>query len=112
MPAWFSEKPDGSFLIVLHVQPGARVTALAGLHGDALRLKLAAPPVEGRANACLRDFLAERLAVAKAAVEIVAGQSGRRKLVRVTGASGARVAALAEAAPPRATAQRPASKTT
>jgi hypothetical protein len=69
----------------LQVQPRASRTEVAGPHGGALRIRLAAPPVEGEANTELVAFLARRLRVPKAAVTIVRGESGRRKVVEVTG---------------------------
>lgn len=52
-------------VLTLHVQPGAKKTEIAGLHGDALKIRLAAPPVEGKANDCLIVFLAQKLGIAK-----------------------------------------------
>ena len=69
----------------MHVVPRARVTAVAGRHGDALKIRLAALPVNGAANAELVRFLAERLGVPRSAVTIAAGQGGRRKTVKVEG---------------------------
>lgn len=70
-------------LLVLHVQPGAAQTAMAGRHGDALKIRLASPPVDGRANRELCRFLAEVCAVAPSAVTVVSGESARRKRVRI-----------------------------
>lgn len=71
--------------LVLHVQPRARVTGVAGRHGDAIRIRLAAPPVDGAANAELCRFLAERLGVPKRAVQVASGAAGRRKTIAVEG---------------------------
>lgn len=71
--------------LLLHVVPRARVTALAGRHGDALKIRLAAPPVDGAANDELIRFLAERLAVPRSAITIAAGHTSRRKTVKVSG---------------------------
>jgi len=71
----------------LHIQPGAKKTALAGLHGAALKIRLAAPPVEGKANDCLIEFLADYLGVARAQVALVSGATSRQKRLRVRGAS-------------------------
>ncbi|MEO8140519.1 MAG: DUF167 family protein [Gemmatimonadota bacterium] len=71
--------------IAIQVQPRASRTELAGLHGAAIRIRLAAPPVDGAANAALIRFLAETLGVSRAAITITSGQSGRRKSVLVTG---------------------------
>ncbi|MBI3524496.1 MAG: YggU family protein [Betaproteobacteria bacterium] len=75
----------GDAVLNLHIQPGAKKTAVAGLHGDALKIRLAAPPVDGKANACLVEFLAERLGVAKSCIELVSGASSRVKRVRIEG---------------------------
>jgi len=72
-------------LLSLHIQPGAKKTEVAGLYGEALKIRLAAPPVDGKANDCLIDFLAEVLGVAKRRVELVSGASSRAKRVRVQG---------------------------
>ncbi len=71
--------------IAVHVQPRARTTEVAGRHGDAVKIRLAAPPVDGAANEELVRFLAERLGVPRAAVRIAHGLSGRRKTVVVEG---------------------------
>ena len=75
----------GGVRLTLHIQPRASRTDLAGLHGDAIKVRVAARPVEGAANAELVRFLAELLGVARAAVEIVSGETSRRKVVRVAG---------------------------
>ena len=72
-------------VLTLHVQPGASRTEYAGLHGDAHKIRLAAPAIEGRANEALVDFLAQAFKVRKADVTIVSGASARRKVVRVSG---------------------------
>ena len=72
-----------SVLLSLHIQPGAKKTEVAGEHGDALKIRLAAPPVDGKANACLLDFLAARLEVAKRQLVLVSGTSSRAKRVRI-----------------------------
>ncbi len=71
----------------VRVQPRASRTELAGAHGDALKIRLAAAPVEGAANRELLDFLAHRLGVPKSAVQIVKGERARDKLVEVQGLS-------------------------
>jgi uncharacterized protein len=69
----------------LHVQPRASRTEVAGPHGDALKVRLAAPPVDGAANEALVRFLAERLGVSRTAVRLESGASGRAKIVAVDG---------------------------
>lgn len=76
---------DGSVVVSVHVQPGARRTEFAGRHGEALKIRLAAPPVDGKANACLQAFLADFLNVPKSAIDLVSGQTSRQKVLRVSG---------------------------
>ena len=71
--------------VALHIVPRARATAVAGSHGDAVKIRIAAPPVDGAANAELVRFLAARLNVPATRVTIVGGASGRRKTVAVDG---------------------------
>jgi uncharacterized protein (TIGR00251 family) len=77
--------------IVVHVVPRARTTELAGTHGDAIRIRVAAPPADGAANAALLRFLADQLGVPVARVRITAGATGRRKVIEVDGVSEERV---------------------
>lgn len=74
---------DGGVRLQLHIQPRASRTEIAGVHGDALKIRLAAPPVDGAANEALIEFLAERLGVPRSAITLVAGAGGRRKVVHV-----------------------------
>ena len=65
------------------MQPGARRTEVQGIADGRLKLRLAAPPVDGKANEALQRWLAERLGLRLREVELVSGQTGRRKRVRV-----------------------------
>ncbi len=78
--------------IAVHVQPRASKSELVGLHGDAIRVRLAAAPVDGAANAALVDFLADVLRVSRADVAVVAGLTARRKAVTVRGLTPAEAA--------------------
>jgi len=78
-----------TFRVKVHCR--ARQDALTGEVGDALKLSLSAPPVEGRANQACIQFLAELLKVAPSSITIAAGQSSPRKLIRVAGLSAADV---------------------
>jgi uncharacterized protein (TIGR00251 family) len=69
----------------IHVQPRAARTEVVGGHGGALKIRVAAPPVDGAAKEVLVRFLAERLGVGRSAVTITGGASSRAKLVRVAG---------------------------
>jgi uncharacterized protein len=79
-------------VLTLHIQPGAKKTEVAGQHGEALKIRLAAPPVDGKANDCLIAYLAERLGIAKSRLELVSGASSRAKRVRVVGVGAPMVA--------------------
>ena len=81
-PAWRREE-DGAIVLTLHVQPGAKRTEIAGVHGDALKLRLAAPAVDGKANVELVRFLAAEFGVPRAGVTFVRGEASRRKTVRI-----------------------------
>jgi uncharacterized protein (TIGR00251 family) len=69
----------------VHVQPRAERTEVVGWYGDAVKIRLAAPPIDGAANDELVAFLADELGVARSSVEIVAGRTSRRKRVAVDG---------------------------
>ncbi len=79
---WLREG-DGRLTLTLHIQPGAKKTEVAGLYGDALKIRLAAPPVDGKANAALIEFVAARLGLARSAVSLKSGQTSRRKVLSV-----------------------------
>lgn len=70
-------------LIDVHVQPGVRRTEACGLHGGALKVRLAAPPVDGQANECLVRWLAAQLGLARQQVSLKRGATSRRKQVLV-----------------------------
>jgi uncharacterized protein (TIGR00251 family) len=82
MARWLREE-GGSVVLTLHVQPGAKRTEVAGVHGEALKIRLAAPPVEGRANEALRRFLADAFGVSLRNVTLVRGEASRDKVVRI-----------------------------
>lgn len=77
--------PDGSLLLRLLVQPRSSRNELAGLHNDALKLRLTTPPVEGRANKAVIAFLAKRLHLPKKAITITTGLQNREKQVHIRG---------------------------
>ncbi len=91
-----TERAEGAIFRV-RVLPRSRRDEVVGLHGDALKIRLVAPPVEGKANRALQEFLAERLDVSRSAVAILSGHASRQKRVRVAGVSAAAVRALLSA---------------
>jgi uncharacterized protein (TIGR00251 family) len=90
---------DGGVALWIHVTPRAKHPRIGGLHGDALRVGVAAAPVEGRANAACCEALATTLECSRRDVEIDPASKGRRKRVRIFGDSSelaARLRVLAE----------------
>ena len=71
--------------LLLHVQPGARTNEIVGRHGDALKVRIAAPPVDNKANVALIAFLSHQLGVQKSAIVIRQGAGSRRKVVEISG---------------------------
>lgn len=94
LPAWIEARSDG-VVIALHVQPGARRTAIVGPHGDRLKVAVSSPPADGRANTALLEFLAERLAIPKSCVRLLSGAGSREKRVAIDAALPASVVAAA-----------------
>lgn len=94
MSDWFRVATDGRITLTLHIQPGAKKTEIAGLHGDALKIRLAAPPVDGKANEALIRFLAETLGIARSAICLKSGQTARRKVLEIQANDKAALAAL------------------
>ena len=82
---------DGSVTFKVRVQPRASRTELAGEYDGSLKLRLAAPPVDGKANEACRRFFADLLDVPLSAVEIVSGESSRDKRIRVLGVTAEQV---------------------
>lgn len=91
--------PEGAAVVLrLHVQPGAGRAAVLGRHGDALRVKVAPPPLEGRANAAVLELVAELLDVPASAVELASGDKSRDKRVRVRNVTAEEVTRLLDEA--------------
>jgi len=74
---------DGNLVLRCHVQPKSSRDEIVGLHDDRLKVRITAPPVEGKANRHLVAFLARAFGVSRSAVSIVEGDSGRRKVVSI-----------------------------
>lgn len=98
MSSWYRQDRDGAFCLSLHIQPGAKKSSVAGLHGEALKIRLAAPPVDGKANTALVAFVAELLQLPRAAVSLKSGQTSRQKVLRVEGVDEKRLDDLASLA--------------
>jgi len=88
---------DGRVRFSVHVQPRASRTEVVGIHGTALKIRIAAPPVEGAANDELVRFLSSIFAVSRRDVRILAGGSSRLKVVEILGVTEGAVHDLADA---------------
>ncbi len=83
---WINETAKGVLLPVRAV-PRASKNEIQGVYGDALKVRLQAPPVEGKANAALIRFLSETLDISRSQLSIASGEAGRNKAVLITGLS-------------------------
>jgi uncharacterized protein len=82
--SWYRYDASAARLtLTLHIQPGAKKTEVAGLHGDALKIRVAAPPVEGAANEVLLKFVARLFDVPQRQVTLLSGASSRHKIVEI-----------------------------
>ena len=79
--------------ICLYVQPGASKTQIAGMHDGLIKVRVAAPPVDGAANQALVEFVATRLKISKSRVRVVCGLTSRRKVLEIDGLSQDAIAA-------------------
>jgi hypothetical protein len=95
---WIQETAAG-VRIRVRVVPRAARNEVQGVLGNALKIRLQAPPVEGQANAALIEFLAERLDVSRRSVRLESGATGRNKTALITGRSAAEIAARLNPAP-------------
>ena len=94
--AWRVRESEGGVVFSLHVQPRAKRCEAAGIHGTALKLKVAAPAAEGAANRAVIGFLADALQIPRSAVHIVSGEKSREKVIRVDGVGLSRLLRLLE----------------
>jgi uncharacterized protein (TIGR00251 family) len=93
--SWYCYDPNRDLLtLVLHVQPNAKRTEFAGLHGGHLKVRVAAPPIEDRANALLLDFLKKKFDLPGGRVMISRGSHGRTKTVEISHPGQALIARL------------------
>ncbi|HEX9077213.1 MAG TPA: DUF167 domain-containing protein [Anaerolineae bacterium] len=86
-----SRQGDGAVSFAVKLVPRASKSGIAGIEGDAVKVRVKAPPVEGKANEALVRFLADVLDVSRSQVEIVSGHASRRKVVRIRGVSPDRI---------------------
>lgn len=79
--SWLTTGKNNAPVIAVHAQPGAKRTAVVGVHGDRLKIALASPPVDGKANATLIKYLS------KSSVRLLSGDTSREKRIEVAGLS-------------------------
>lgn len=82
LPVWLKAAGDSCILSV-HTQPGAAKSALAGEHGEALKIRIQARPVEGAANLALLAFLGKQFGIPKSSLELISGETSRAKRIKV-----------------------------
>lgn len=86
MADWYRRNGD-VITLTLHVQPGAKRSEISGLHGDALKIRLAAPPIDGKANEALLKYIASLFDVPMRQVALKQGGQSRHKVVAIAGSS-------------------------
>ncbi|MGF1572990.1 MAG: DUF167 domain-containing protein [Sumerlaeia bacterium] len=87
LPPFITQHNNGGTLLSIKVQPGAKNSGLSGIHGDALKIALQAPPVDGKANAALLKFLAHLFSAPLHIFTLVRGEKSRHKVVLCQGIS-------------------------
>jgi uncharacterized protein (TIGR00251 family) len=90
---WQNTRKMPSVRVEVYIQPRAAKTELAGVHGDSIKIRIAAPPVENAANYALIEFIAERLGIAKRRVRVVSGATSRKKVLEIDDVSADRITA-------------------
>ena len=92
--SWFRLTAAGGATLSLHVKKKKKKSECAGLHGEALKIRLAAPPVDGKANEALLRFLAQRLAIPRQQISLKSGQTSRQKVIEIESVTAERLATL------------------
>lgn len=82
MASWYRYS-NGNLILTLYIQPGAKSTEVIGLHGDALKIKLASPPIDGKANKALLQFIAGQFDIPLRQIKLIRGEKSRHKTVEL-----------------------------
>lgn len=82
MNAWYRQE-ENILILDVYVQPGAKRTEIVGFHGDSLKIRLASPPIDGRANETLLKYMGKLFDVSMRQVEIKRGDKSRHKIIAV-----------------------------
>ncbi len=96
---YLTEGPDGAPLLTVYVQPKASQNKIAGLHGEAVKLMITAPPVDGQANKAVLNFIAKSFRLPKSQVTLHSGHQSRTKRLRLEGITLAEAQALLDKMP-------------
>ncbi|EKD69854.1 MAG: hypothetical protein ACD_46C00713G0005 [uncultured bacterium] len=75
------------FFLTIYLQPGSKKSEICGMHDGHIKIKLNAPPVDGKANAALILFLSNLIGIPKSSIELISGQKSRIKRIKITGIS-------------------------
>ena len=81
----FYQKTKEGYRLFVHLQPGAKENKIVGLHGNAIKIRLSASPVDGKANQALIDFLASTLHISPSFISLVGGPTSREKILLIKG---------------------------
>ncbi len=92
----FTMEDETTAILLVHAQPGAGRSEVVGRYGDALKVRVAAPPENGRANTAIAKLLADRFGLASSAVQLTSGAAGRSKRFKVVGVDEVIVRAVLE----------------
>ena len=84
MAPWYRYS-NGNLILTLYIQPGAKSSGVVGLHGNALKIKLASPPIDGRANTALLQFIATQFSIPLRQIKLIRGEKSRHKTVELIG---------------------------
>ena len=84
MATWYRYDHD-NLILTFYIQPGAKFSSVVGLHGDALKIKLASPPIDGKANAALLQFIATQFDIPLRQIKLIRGEKSRHKTVEIFG---------------------------
>ncbi|MCI5133984.1 MAG: YggU family protein [Candidatus Electrothrix sp. AW2] len=93
---YLQTQPDGSLLLSIYVQPRSHRNAIVGLHGDAVKMRLTAPPVDGKANKAVIAFWAKSLKIPKSAITMKSGLHNRMKKILLNGVQEKQIRDLVE----------------
>lgn len=84
MAPWYRYS-HGNLILTLYIQPGAKSSEVMGLHGDALKIKLTSPPIDGKANKSLLQFIAAQFDIPLRQIKLIRGEKSRHKTVEILG---------------------------